>query len=173
MIMKLITGHDGPYESPVKLPKKRVLKSWIDYNGHMNVAFYTMAIDKSLDIFLEKTLGLGETHAKLNGQGPFVVQANFHYLNEMKYNDSFFVQASLIDYDLKKMHLCLEIISQKDDMIMAISEQLMLNVNLLKRKTEVYPDWALKRLKLMKNNHKNIKLPQNLGRKILIKNKFI
>ena len=82
--MKFTTGYDGPYDAPVKLPKKRVLKSWIDYNGHMNVAFYTMAFDKSLDIFLEKTLGLGETHARENAQGPFVVQANFHYLNEMK-----------------------------------------------------------------------------------------
>ena len=164
-----ITGHDGPYNSPVKLPAKKVLKSWIDYNGHMNVAFYTMAIDKSLDIFLEKTLGLGETHAKQNNQGPFVVQANFHYLNEMRYNDSFFVQASLIDFDSKKMHLCLEIVSKEKKMIMAVSEQLMLNVNLIKRKTENYPDWALERLTLMKDNHKTIKLPKNIGRKILIK----
>ncbi len=164
-----ITGHNGPYDSPVRLPTKKVLKSWIDYNGHMNVAFYTMAIDKSLDIFLENTLGLGETHAKQNDQGPFVVQASFHYLNEMKYNDRFFVQATLIDFDTKKMHLCLEIISEEKHMIMAISEQLMLNVNLIKRKTETYPNWAIKRLTLMKENHKKIKLPQNIGRKILIK----
>ena len=72
-----ITGHDGPYDSPVKLPAKKVLKSWIDYNGHMNVAFYTMAIDKSLDIFLEKTLGLGESHANKNDQGPFVFRQIF------------------------------------------------------------------------------------------------
>ena len=67
------------------------------------------------------------------------------------------------------MHLCLEIISEEKKMIMAISEQLMLNVNLIKRKTETYPNWAIKRLTLMKENHKKIKLPQNIGRKILIK----
>ena len=86
----------------------------------------------------------------------------------MQYNDYFFVQATLIDFDLKKMHLCLEVISQKRNMIMAISEQLILNVNLKKRKTEVYPDWAIKRLRLMKENHKNIKPPENVGRKISI-----
>ena len=164
-----ITGHNGPYDSPVILPSKKVLKSWIDYNGHMNVAFYTMVFDKSLDFFLENTLGLGETHAKEYQQGPFVVQASFHYLNEMKYKDRFFVQASLIDFDIKKMHLCLEIISEEKKMIMAISEQLMLNVNLKKRKTESYPNWAIKRLRLMKENHKKINLSQNIGRKILIK----
>ena len=41
--------------------------------------------------------------------------------------------------------------------------------NLIKRKTETYPNWAIKRLTLMKENHKKIKLPQNIGRKILIK----
>ncbi|MDC1055690.1 hypothetical protein OAQ06_00420 [bacterium] len=36
-------GHDGPYKTPIILSEKIVLKEWIDYNGHMNVAFYTLA----------------------------------------------------------------------------------------------------------------------------------
>ncbi|GIR61900.1 MAG: hypothetical protein CM15mP67_00030 [Alphaproteobacteria bacterium] len=61
-----VKGFDGPYEAPLKLPSRKVLKSWIDYNGHMNVAYYTMAIDNSIDLFLEKILGeiWGKTHAK-------------------------------------------------------------------------------------------------------------
>ena len=47
-----ITGHNGPYDSPVRLPTKKDLKYWIEYYGNMNVAYYTMANDKSLDIFL-------------------------------------------------------------------------------------------------------------------------
>ena len=93
-----------------------VLVSFLAYNfpSYFNTEEQITAaviIDKSLDIFLEKTLGLGESHANKNDQGPFVVQANFHYLNEMKYKDKFFVQVTLIDFDEKKMHLCLEIIS--------------------------------------------------------------
>ena len=87
-----VKGFDGPYEAPLKLPSRKVLKSWIDYNGHMNVAYYTMAIDKSIDYFLDEILGIGETHAKRNEQGPFVVQANFTYLNEMVYKQKFFVE---------------------------------------------------------------------------------
>ena len=167
--MKKLRGCEGPYKAPIKLPEKRVLKSWIDYNGHMNVAYYTMAFDKSLDFFLENYLGLGETHAKHNNQGPFVVQANFHYLNEMKFNERFFIQATLVNFDQKKMHLFLEIISKNSNLVMASSEQLLLNVNLIKRKTEYYPKWALKRLNIMRENHKNIKLPKNIGFTISIK----
>ena len=43
----------GQYSTPIILPEQKVLKEWLDYNGHMNVAYYTLAFDKSLDIFLE------------------------------------------------------------------------------------------------------------------------
>ena len=110
----------------------------------MNVAYYTMAIDKSIDYFLDEILGIGETHAKRNDQGPFVVQANFTYLNEMVYKQKFFVQCSLINFDKKKMHLFLEIISSSNNEVMAFSEQLLLNVNLKKEKQKIILNGLLK-----------------------------
>ena len=89
---KIKTGHDGPYNTPIILSEKIVLKDWIDYNSHMNVAFYTLAFDKSLDEFLEETLGIGETHAFQNKQGPFVLQAHYYYLNEMSLDEKFNVR---------------------------------------------------------------------------------
>ena len=59
---------DGLYSTPIILPEQQVLEEWLDYNGHMNVAFYTLAFDKSLDIFLEDFLGIGESHAQENNQ---------------------------------------------------------------------------------------------------------
>ena len=35
----------GQYSTPIILPEQKVLKEWLDYNGHMNVAFYTLAFD--------------------------------------------------------------------------------------------------------------------------------
>ena len=173
MDINSVKGFDGPYEAPLKLPSRKVLKSWIDYNGHMNVAYYSKAIDNSIDHFLEEFLGIGETHAKTNDQGPFIVQANFSYLNEMVYEQEFFVQCSLINYDKKKMHLFLEIISSNNNKMMAYCEQLLLNVNLKKRKTENYPEWALKRLTQLKKDHKDIQFPKNIGLSIKIKNPIL
>ena len=64
------------------------------------------------------------------------------------------------------MHLFLEIISSSNNEVMAFSEQLLLNVNLKKRKTENYPEWALKRLSQLKKDHKEIKFPKNKAFKI-------
>ena len=162
-------GYDGPYDTPIVLPEKRVIKDWIDYNGHMNVAFYTLAFDKSLDIFLEDTLGIGETHALVNKQGPFVLQAHYHYLNEMSLDEKFNVRLLVVDCDKKRMHLCLDIFSLKKNKVIAVAEKVLINVNLKFRKTENYPSWAYKRLLKLKNTHKNGSFPSVLGKEITLK----
>ena len=162
-------GYDGPYDTPIILPEKQVIEDWIDYNGHMNVAFYTLAFDKSLDVFLEDTLGVGETHALENKQGPFVLQAHYHYLNEMSLDEKFNVRLLVVDCDEKRMHLCLDIFSQNKDKVIAVAEKVLINVNLKIRKTENYPSWAYKRLLKLKNTHKNGSFPTVLGKEITLK----
>ena len=49
---------DETFSSPYKTRNQKVLSEWIDYNGHMNVAYYTLAFDKALDFFLKMFLGL-------------------------------------------------------------------------------------------------------------------
>ena len=157
------------YSTSIVLPEQKVLKEWLDYNGHMNVAYYTLAFDKSLDIFLEDFLGIGETHAYENSQGPFVVQAHYHYLNEMKLNEKFNVRLFVVDCDKKKMHLCLEIFSQLQEKVIAVVEQVLINVNLKLRKSEQYPSWAFEKLLKLKNAHKNASLPSTFGKSIGLK----
>lgn len=160
---------DGPYSTPIILPEQEVLNEWLDYNGHMNVAYYTLAFDKSLDIFLEDLLGIGESHAYKNNQGPFVVQAHYHYLNEMRLNEKFHVRLFVVDCDKNKMHLCMEIYSLFQEKVIAVVEQVLINVNLKLRKSEPYPPWAFEKLIKLKNIHKNASLPSAFGKSIGLK----
>ena len=160
---------DGPYSTPIILPEQEVLNEWLDYNGHMNVAYYTLAFDKSLDIFLEDLLGIGESHAYKNNQGPFVVQAHYHYLNEMRLNEKFHVRLFVVDCDKNKMHLCMEIYSLFQEKVIAVVEQVLINVNLKLRKSEQYPPWAFEKLLKLKNAHKNASLPSAFGKSIGLK----
>ena len=160
---------DGPYSTPIILPEQEVLNEWLDYNGHMNVAYYTLAFDKSLDIFLEDLLGIGESHAYENNQGPFVVQAHYHYLNEMRLNEKFHVRLFVVDCDKNKMHLCMEIYSLFQEKVIAVVEQVLINVNLKLRKSEPYPPWAFEKLIKLKNTHKNVSLPSAFGKSIGLK----
>ena len=166
---KRIQGHNGPYNTPIVLPSKKVLPEWIDYNGHMNVVFYTLAFDNSLDFFLEEVLGIGETHAIKKKQGPFVLQAHYNYLNEMSLNEEFNVRLLVVDCDQKRMHLCLDIFSEKQKKVIAVAEKVLINVNLNLRKVEHYPVWAYERLIKIKKTHENASFPDVLGKKISLK----
>ena len=156
-------------KSPFVTDIKCVLPEWIDYNGHMNVVFYTLAFDSSLDFFLEEILGIGKTHAIKKKQGPFVLQAHYHYLNEMSLNEEFNVRLLVVDCDQKRMHLCLDIFSKKQKQVIAVAEKVLINVNLKLRKVEPYPVWAYERLIKIKKTHEKTSFPNVLGKKISLK----
>ena len=43
---------EGFAEAELEVGQQSVLPDWIDYNGHMNVAYYVLAFDRGVDEFL-------------------------------------------------------------------------------------------------------------------------
>ena len=91
-----LEGHDGPYDAPVLSSSRKVPPEWIDYNGHMNVAYYTMAVDQAIDELLEQHLGIGESRVSRVRQGPYALQSYIRFLDEMLEWEAFYVQFHLI-----------------------------------------------------------------------------
>ena len=60
--------------------KYKVLSEWIDYNGHMNVMYYTKVFDDAVDDYIEKMLGMGPKYTKKRGHGPYAMQTQYVYL---------------------------------------------------------------------------------------------
>jgi len=163
-------GHDGPYAAPVRLAEQKVPAEWIDYNGHMNVAYYVMAIDQALDRFLENELGIGEAHAARVRQGPYALQSNVQYLGELLEGAVFSVVIRLIDCDAKRIHLFIELIAETGDLA-ATCEQMLMNVDLETRRSSPYPDWAQTRMQAMLAEHSKLEMPAQLGASIGIRRK--
>lgn len=164
-------GHDAPFAAPVDLPARQVPAEWIDYNGHMNVAYYVMAIDQALDRFLEDELGIGEAHAARVRQGPYALQSHIHYLSELLEGDSFIVSVRMIDCDAKRMHLFIELLNAQGRKLAATCEQVLMNVDLKTRRSTPYPDWAQVRMRAMLAAHKVLEAPVQLGAPIGIRRK--
>ncbi len=162
-------GHDGTYDAPVTLADRKVPAEWIDYNGHMNVAYYIMAIDQALDRFLEGELGIGEAHAARVRQGPYALQSHVQFLGELLEGALFSVTVRLIDCDAKRMHLFIELRSDGD--LAATCEQMLMNVDLETRRSAPYPDWAQARMAAMLKAHSVLERPRQLGAAIGIRRK--
>ena len=68
--------------TPLAIHEETVLPEWIDYNGHMNVAFYVLAFDHATDVMLE-FLRLTHDYKAKENTTTFVADLNFTYRQEV------------------------------------------------------------------------------------------
>jgi acyl-CoA thioester hydrolase len=145
------------------IDKQTVLAEWIDYNGHMNVGYYGIAFDKASDVVFSQHLGVGVEHVKATGQGPYVLQAHQHYLNEMQLGEGFSVRFRLLDYDSKRLHFFADMVFAHSGVITATQELVVMNVDHQTGRSAPYPDWANRRFARMQSDHITLERPTQLG----------
>ena len=148
---------------PLRTPERAVEAAWIDYNGHMNVAYYSLAFDQSLDHVLEHELGVGPSFVAECNHGPYVVQNHIHYLAELLEGERFSCRFILVDADAKRMHCFLEMIRTDGELLVATSEQLLLNVDLEARRTAPYPQDRRERIEALRCAHSGIRRSDRMG----------
>ena len=84
-------------EAPLISPTQFVIEDWIDYNGHLNMAFYNVIFDRAVDHFYD-LLGVGSIYAR-NGAGScFTIEVHVHYLKKCL-ERRIRLHLQLLDYD--------------------------------------------------------------------------
>ena len=154
---------------PYRTRNQTVLTEWIDYNGHMNVAYYTLAFDKALDFFFEDVLNIGPSFVEKNSEGPFALKASYNYFSELLEGENFFVDISILDFDSKRVHVFGEMRKDKSLELSAIFETVLMNMDLNARKVKEYPNRVLELFNLFKESLAMDKIPIEIGRKITLK----
>jgi acyl-CoA thioester hydrolase len=142
---------------------------WIDYNGHMNVSYYTMAFDKAADQIYDGVLLIGEAYARVQRMGPYVIQQHIHYLGELLRGDQFACAFRILDWDDKRLHTWSDLIRVSDGRIAASAEALVMNVDLEERRSAPYPDWARARIAALAAAQADLPLPVRVGAGIAIR----
>ena len=160
---------DKILSSPYKTRNQKVLPEWIDYNGHMNVAYYTLAFDKALDFFFEDVLGIGPTFVEKNKEGPFALKASYNYFSELLEEEIFFVDISILDFDSKRVHLFGEMRKDKSLELSAVFETVLMNMDLSARTVKQYPDRVLELLSIFKSSLVVDNIPIEIGKRITLK----
>src|SRR5258708_37609702 len=135
---------------------------WIDYNGHLSMAYYTVLSDRAVDEAFV-LVGLGPSYVQKRGASFFTAEAHVRYLRELKAGDPVRVVLRLIDYDEKRLHLYAELHHAVEGWISATSEQLALHVDLKTKKVAAFPDDVLERLASMKSAHGTLPPPSAPG----------
>jgi|TARA_Y100000389_G_scaffold153545_1_gene153806 acyl-CoA thioester hydrolase len=122
----------------IYLSSQKIIKDWIDYNGHMNVAYYHLMFDKFGADNLNATFQMGEHSAKTTGMSTMVVETNITFNQELKLNDEVDINLIYFDHDKKRLQYKFEMINKEKNFLASTFEALALYVDLRSRKVKEF-----------------------------------
>jgi len=140
-------------------------KDWIDYNGHLNMAYYNVLFDRCVDEAYE-LLGIGVNYLGTSGHSTFTAEAHVRYLRELNEGDPVRVTFQLLDYDSKRIHYFQQLFHATDGWMSATSENLTLHVDMTAKKVAPFPEMVKQTLCRMKAEHVRLPRPEAAGRSI-------
>jgi acyl-CoA thioester hydrolase len=100
---------------------------WIDYNGHLRDAYYTLVFSQAIDALMDE-VGLDPGYRARTSCTLYTLETHVHYLNEVKSTDAISVTARAIGVDSKRIHLALALHCARLAEPAALGEFMLLHV---------------------------------------------
>ena len=155
--------------APVVSKIMDIQKDWIDYNGHLNMAYYNVLFDKCADDAFE-LMGMGPNYARDRKLTIYTAEIHVCYVRELHLGDPVRGTFQLIDHDDKRLRAYQEL-RHIDGWLAATSEVLTLHVDMAGPKVAPFPADILTRVEAMQAAHASLPMPERAGRSIGIKRK--
>ncbi|RIK88954.1 MAG: thioesterase [Hyphomicrobiales bacterium] len=161
----------GAAGDPAPFPSRPhpIEKEWIDYNGHLNMAYYAVLFDRSVDDFFE-ALGMGKQYAATRRLTTYSAELHICYVRELHLGHTVVCNARLLDYDGKCIRVFQEM-RHEDGWLAATAETLTLHVDMNGPKVVPFPPDVLARIEAMHARHAHLPVPERAGRAIGIRRK--
>ncbi len=153
------------HPAPLELWSETIIPDWIDYNGHMNVAYYTLVFDHAVDEFFTY-VGLGQDNRDGTTSSTFAVEHHITYNQEVFAGDTVRCTSRLVGFDEKRIHHYHEMYHVADGYLASTCEFLSLHIDLSIRRVTKLPDAILDRLGEVMAAHEKIPPSENIGRVI-------
>lgn len=151
--------------TPFLCKERQIDPAWIDYNGHLNMAYYNVIFDTSGDEFFHG-LGIGANYLKERNGSTMTAEAHVRYLREVHLGDPLQVSIFLIGADAKRLHLFKELRHAREGWASATSETMTLHVDMSVRKVAPFPDDIQETMRKVAAAHARVPRPDGIGRAI-------
>jgi acyl-CoA thioester hydrolase len=158
------------FSAPFVSSVMRVEPQWIDYNGHLNLAYYNVLFDRAVDEAYE-LIGFGPDYLKQHGHSTMVAEVHVRYLRELHEGDPVQVTVQLLDYDAKRFHFFEQLLHATEGWVSATSENMTLHVDMAAKKVAPFPESIMRSLARMKAAHAHLPRPEGAGRRIAMPEK--
>ncbi|MGZ5840637.1 MAG: thioesterase family protein [Xanthobacteraceae bacterium] len=148
----------------------RIEPQWIDYNGHLNVAYYNVLFDRAVDELYE-LLGLGPAYLDKHKHSTMVAETHVRYLRELKETDPVRIAIQLINYDAKRIQLFEQLLHADEGWLSATCETMTLHVDMTAKKVAPFTAPVMQALATMKAAHVQLPPPEGAGRRVAMPGK--
>ena len=138
---------------------------WIDYNGHLNMAYYNVMFDRAIDE-LWLRLGIGQGYRTARNGSTFTAECHVRYLREIHLGDPVQVSILLLAADQKRLHTFEELRHAGEGWLSATSENMTIHIDMAARKTAPFPPDIRARIDTVAKAHAAIPRPEGVGRKV-------
>jgi acyl-CoA thioester hydrolase len=158
------------FEAPLAFSEQSVIPEWVDFNGHMNVAYYMVAFDRCVDDMYNR-LRIGPDYIEQTGCSVFTLEAHINYVREVVEGDPLRITGRLMDYDAKRVHAYFEMFHGVDGHVVAAMEQIGIHVDMARRKPVEFAAQSEQLLQRMMTAHRGLPDGKYAGRVIGIRRK--
>ena len=158
------------YTSPIRTSVQTVKPEWCDYNGHMNVAYYTLAFETAA-FEAQEILDLGERYVNEEQCSLFTTKGSYTYLQELNLDSPLYVDYLILDYAPKLFHVLMQMYHAEDGFMAAYTEQILMHVDLQQRRVIPFSGDKLEMIESYCRGHADFERPKGLGEAVGIKKK--
>ena len=143
---------------------------WIDYNGHLNMAYYNVMMDRAIDeMWLQ--LGMGPGYVRERQGSSFTAECHVRYLREIHLGNPVQVSVYLLAANEKRIHTFEELRHATEDWISATSENMTVHIDMNARKVAPFPSDIQARIRSVVEKHATVPKPEGTGRKVAMPSK--
>ncbi|MGE0485225.1 MAG: thioesterase family protein [Gammaproteobacteria bacterium] len=143
-----------------------VKPEWLDYNDHMNVAWYVAAFDLGIDAFKD-VIGITLDYIAREQRSTVALEAHITYQREAHRDQLLRVETRIVDFDGKRVHIYQEL--WRDDELLATQETLSISFDTAARRSCPFADDMAARYRTMLEAASSLPRPTWLGRTIGIR----
>lgn len=149
--------------------RETVQKDWLDYNGHLNEAYYVLVFSHASDSFMDQ---IGMDHLapeRRSVNSLYTLETHICYLQECGEGTPLEVTLQLLDWDEKRLHYIQSMVATDSGLLLATAEMMLLHVDMTGPKAAPFPGDVRSRVEAVWAAHKDLPRPKQAGRTIAIR----
>ena len=152
----------------IEVARGRELPEWIDFNDHMNVAYYLLAFDQAVDA-LWADFGLTEDYIRSQKSSTIAVESHVTWQREIMEGEPYVITAQILAFDEKRIQQFQRMYHAEKGFLAATCEWMNLHFDTGIRRVAPWPDEIRARIAEFTDNQGEQPWPEQAGQRMQVK----